>query len=200
MLRGRRTTAVILTSIVFAMTTACGTNGGTGSDQAADLSEEGDGGDFLLGPQVTLIFDLSGATTLSGKQTALAPSLNGTLLKTCDEYSKGTTQDDGEIQYAIAGLLDGNVDGKKVTLELWVDDYTGPGSYPKDQLVAPGSRPSIAIDNKIYGTWPDSTSSEVVTDGKGGGTWTFAKLAATADGGLPGDPVNGTVKWTCRNP
>ncbi|MBB4697981.1 hypothetical protein [Paractinoplanes abujensis] len=158
------------------------------------------GGDFSLGPKVTLTFDLDGATALSGRQTALAPSLNGKFLDSCDEYSRGTRQDDGKTLYAIAGLLDGDVSGRKVTVELWVDDYAGPGSYPKDQLVAPGSRPSIAIDNKIYGTWPDSTSSSVTTDNKGGGTWTFKKLATTGEGGLPGDAVTGSIKWTCKNP
>ncbi|MBU2666362.1 hypothetical protein KOI35_22930 [Actinoplanes bogorensis] len=155
--------------------------------------DSGDDGEFSLGPKVTLTFDLSGAITLSGKQTALAPSGGAEFLKSCDEYANRS-------QYSIAGLLDGDVDGKKVIVELEIEDYKGPGTYPKDQLVAPGSRPSIGVDNKVYGTWPESTSSEVTTDGKGGGTWTFKKLAATAEGGLPGEPVNGTLKWTCKNP
>ncbi|MBL7254238.1 hypothetical protein [Paractinoplanes lichenicola] len=161
-------------------------------------AEADNGGDFSLGPKVTMTFDLGGA--LSGKQTALAPSLNGKFLKDCAEYSRGTKREDGSTIFAMAGLLDGNVADHKVTVELWIDDYAGPGDYPKDQLVAPGSRPSIAIDNKIYGTWPDSTSSAVKTDGKGGGTWTFKKLATTGEGGLPGDAVTGTIKWTCQNP
>jgi hypothetical protein len=186
MLSARRTGAAIMTTIVLATLTACTTD---------DSSVSAEADDFSLGPKVTMTFDLTG---LKGKQTALAPSLNGKFLKDCAEYASGTRQDDGKTLFAIAGLLDGNVDGKKVTVELWVDEYRGPGTYPKDQLVAPGSRPSIAIDNKVYGTWPDSTSSKVTTDAKGGGTWTFKSLATTGPGGLPGDALSGTVKWTCR--
>jgi hypothetical protein len=86
-----------------------------------------------------------------------------------------------------------------VTLEMWIKDYKGPGAYPKDRLAAPGSEPSIAVDKKIYGTWPDSTSSKAVTDGKGGGVWTFSRLATTGPGGKPGAAVSGSVKWTCHD-
>ncbi|MBM2622034.1 hypothetical protein JIG36_41680 [Actinoplanes sp. LDG1-06] len=194
----RRTSSAVVAVLAAVTLAACGAV----SDDADADAVSGDAGDseFSLGPKVDMTFELDGATTLKGKQTALAPSLNGKFLKSCDEYSQGTKQDDGKTLFAIAGLLDGNVDGRKVTVELWIDDYTGPGTYPKDQLVAPGSRPSIAIDNKVYGTWPESTSSEVTTDGDGGGTWTFRKLATTGEGGLPGDPVDGTLKWTCSNP
>ncbi|MCY1139779.1 hypothetical protein OWR29_17395 [Actinoplanes sp. Pm04-4] len=180
----------MLTSIVLATLTACGS---VADDNAAAADEDAG---FSLGPQVTVTFDVTGAKTLKGKQTALAPTLNGTFNESCAAYAKGSTKDDKTL-YAIAGLYNGPVDGKKVTLELWIDDYTGAGDYPKDQLTAPGSRPSIAIDNKVYGTWPDSTSSKVTTDAKGGGTWTFKSLATTGPGGLPGDALSGTVKWTC---
>ncbi|MCO8273239.1 hypothetical protein M1L60_21845 [Actinoplanes sp. TRM 88003] len=183
----------MLTTIVLATLTACGSFDPATSDSSASSAD-----DFSLGPQVTVTFDLTGAEGLKGKQTALAPMLDGSFAKSCADYAKGTKKDDGKTLYAIGGLYDGPVDGKKVTLELWIDDYAGPGTYPKDQLVAPGSRPSIAIDNTIFGTWPESTSSKVTTDAKGGGTWTFKKLATTAPGGLPGEAVDGTVKWTCR--
>ncbi|WP_133875324.1 hypothetical protein [Paractinoplanes brasiliensis] len=168
-------------------------------EESPITAEADNGGDFSLGPRVTMTFDLDGATTLKGKQTALAPSLNGTFLKSCGEYAEGTKRDDGKTIFAMAGLLDGNVSDRKVTVELWIDDYAGPGDYPKDQLVAPGSRPSIAIDNVIYGTWPDTTSSKVTTSGDGGGAWTFKKLATTGPGGLPDDAVSGSIKWTCQD-
>lgn len=194
MLSARRTGAAILTTFVLATLTACG------MEESPITAEADNGGDFSLGPKVTMSFDLDGSTTLKGEQTALAPSLNGTFLKNCEEYSRGTERDDGKTLFAMGGLLDGAVDGRKVTVELWIDDYAGPGAYPKDQLVAPGSRPSIAIDNVIYGTWPDTTSSKVTTTADGGGAWTFKKLAATGPGGLPGDAVSGSIKWTCQNP
>lgn len=189
MLRVRRTgTAMLILIAAVGATTACG---------AGEADEGGSGG---IGPQVSMALELTGSTALSGEQTAAAPSLNGTLLSSCAEYAKGGRSDDGKVLYAIAGLLDGPVDGRKVTVELWIDDYAGPGTYPKDQLVAPGSEPSIAVDGTVFGTWPDSTGSEVVTDGRGGGRWTFTKLAATGPGGLPGDAVSGSVTWTCREP
>jgi hypothetical protein len=170
-------------------TTACG---------AGDDSSKGDTGSAGLGPQLTVTFDLTGAISLSGKQNAAVPTDNGTFASSCADYAKGSTDKNGKTFYMAAGLLDGPVAGKKVTLEMWIKDYTGPGSYSKDRLAAPGSEPSIAVDSKIYGTWPDSTSSKAVTDGKGGGVWTFKKLAVTGPEGKPGAAVSGTVKWACR--
>jgi hypothetical protein len=187
MLSARRTATAAVSTIVVATLAAC-------SAQASPSEDA-----LSLGPQLTVTFDLSGATTLKGTQTAAAPALTATFLKDCAEYARGSEQDDGKTIFAVAGLLDGDVDGHKVTAELWVDDYAGPGTYPKDQLAAPGSEPSIAVDDVVYATWPDSTASEVTTDGDGGGTWTFRKLAATGPGGLPADPVSGSLTWTCRD-
>jgi hypothetical protein len=152
-----------------------------------------------LGPQLTVSLELHGAISLAGKQNAAAPSNNGGFLANCAEYAKGSKDKNGKVFYVTAGLLDGPVAGQKVTLEMWIKDYRGPGTYNKDKLGAPGSDPSIAVNDKIYGTWPDSTSSKAVTDGKGGGVWTFTKLATTGPGGKPGAAVSGTVKWTCRD-
>jgi hypothetical protein len=201
MLSARRTASILMTTIVCttlaATLAACGTaEAGPGPvyDSGPPGSEISDEVKATLGPEVTLTFEITGAVTFTGSMTALAPSGSAKFLKTCAEYSKGSA----ESQYMLAGILDGPVSGHDVTPEMWIADYAGPGTYPKDQLVAPGSRPSIAIDNKIYGTWPDSTGSEAITDGKGGGSWTFTKLATTGEGGLPGDAINGTVSWTCR--
>ncbi|MFG1889190.1 hypothetical protein ACGFIR_15145 [Micromonospora sp. NPDC049051] len=193
MLRTRRTGSMILMTMLLATNAACGAAGGP---KVGWSDDEGGGS---LGPQLNVTLSLSGATTLAGDQTAAAPTNNGTIPASCAEYAKGSTGEEGRTFYVGAGLLDGPVAGRRVTLELWIEEYTGPGTYPKGQLVAPGSRPSIAVDGTVYGTWPDSTSSEVVTDDRGGGTWTFAKLATTGAGGLPGDAVDGTVTWTCRD-
>jgi hypothetical protein len=184
-----RVSSIIFTAALLAGTAACSSSGGTSS-------ESGSAG---LGPQLTVTLDLHGAISLSGKQNAAAPSDNGSFLANCAEYAKGSKDKNGKVFYVTAGLLDGAVDGQKVTLEMWIKDYRGPGTYNKDKLGAPGSDPSIAVNDKVYGTWPDSTSSKAVTDGKGGGVWTFSKLATTGAGGKPGEAVSGTVKWTCRD-
>jgi hypothetical protein len=197
MLSARRTASILMTTIVFATLAACGTaEAGSGPvyDYGPPGSEVSDEVKAALGPELTLTFEITGAVAVTGSTTSTAPSGSGRFLKTCAEYAKGTA----ESVFLTAGLLDGPVDGHDITVEMWIDDYAGPGSYPKDQLVAPGNRPSIAIDNRIYGTWPDSTGSKAVTDGKGGGSWTFTKLATTGEGGLPGDAISGTLSWTCR--
>ena len=209
MLRGRRIGTTVLTTIVAQLaTTACrSTTTDTGpvpasgpvSDAGSISGDDSVSGSGLLGPQLKVRFDLTGAITLKGEQTALATTNNGTLLKSCDDYVQSSV--DGDQTYLVLpGIMDGPVDGQKVTLKNWIVGYTGAGDYPKDQLVAPGSRPSIAVDGKIYGTWPDSTSSKVGIDAKGGGRWTISKLATTGEGGRPGDAIEGTVMWTCRNP
>jgi hypothetical protein len=175
-----------------ALLAACSSTGGSSSGDA-------DTGSAGLGPQLTVTLDLHGAISLTGKQNAAAPSDNGTFLANCAAYAKGSKDKNGKIFYVTAGLLDGPVSGQKVTLEMWIKDYRGPGTYNKDKLGAPGSDPSIAVNDKIYGTWPDSTSSKAVTDAKGGGVWTFSKLATTGPGGKPGAAVSGTVKWSCRD-
>ncbi|WP_328470744.1 hypothetical protein OHA21_05335 [Actinoplanes sp. NBC_00393] len=196
MLSARRTASALMATIAFATLTACGTaeagpgpvldTGPPGSEISAEV-------EATLGPKITIRFDITGAVTFKGATTALAPSGGSHFLKTCAEYAKGTA----EKRYLAPGLLDGPIGDHAITLEMWIADYAGPGTYPKDQLVAPGSRPSIAIDSSIYGTWPDSTTSDATTDGKGGGSWTFTNLATTAEGGLPGNAISGTVSWTC---
>ncbi|MEU4163454.1 hypothetical protein [Actinoplanes sp. NPDC026670] len=199
MFSARRTASALMAAISVAALAACGSaEEGPGPifDTGPPGSEISDEVALSIAPRVTLTFDITGAKTFSGTTTALAPSGGAHFLEFCDEYAKGTA----DKQYMAAGLLDGPVDGHKITMEMWIADYAGPGTYPKDQLVAPGSRPSIAIDNTVYGTWPDSTASKATTDGNGGGTWTFKKLAKTGEGGLPGAAISGTVSWTCQEP
>jgi hypothetical protein len=194
MLRARRFGSIISAASLLAAIAACG----TADDSATGGTGSGEGGSGGVGPQLTVTFALTGAISLSGHQNAAVPTDNGTFAASCADYAKGSKDKNGRIFYMAAGLLDGPVAGKKVTLEMWIKDYTGPGSYSKDRLAAPGSEPSIAVDDKIYGTWPDSTSSKAVTDAKGGGVWTFRKLAVTGPGGKPGAAVSGSVKWSCR--
>ncbi|WP_183192732.1 hypothetical protein [Actinoplanes lutulentus] len=179
-----------MTTFVAAALAACDSSALSSSDLSS--SDQ----DFSLGPRLTVTLKLDGAITVTGEQTALAPSGGANFLKSCSEYAQGNTE---QALFMSPGLLDGDVDGKKVTIEMWIDDYTGPGSFPKDRLAAPGSSPSIAVDNVIYATWPDSTGSKAVINDDGSGEWTFTKLATTGPGGLPGDAVDGSVSWTCRD-
>jgi hypothetical protein len=197
MLSARRTASALMAATVLATLAACGTaeaDAGPVYDYGPRGSEISAEVEATLGPRITMRFDITGATTFTGTTTALAPSGGPHFLKTCAEYAKGTA----DQQYLAPGLLDGPIGDHEITLEMWIADYAGPGTYPKDRLVAPGSRPSIAIDSSIYGTWPDSTAGKATTDGKGGGSWTFTELATTGEGGLPGAAISGTVSWTCQ--
>jgi hypothetical protein len=78
-----------------------------------------------------------------------------------------------------------------------VTGYAGPGSYPRKQLVASQTNPTIAIEDKIYGT--EDSTGEVTVDGQGGGSWTFAKLANRREGSSPDDAISGTITWTCQD-
>jgi hypothetical protein len=185
-----RVGSMMVTAALLLGTAACGT---------ADESGAGAAGSGGLGPQLTVTLDLSGAISLSGRQNAAVPTDNGQFAASCADYAKGSTDKNGRTFYMIAGLLDGPVAGKEVTLDMWIKNYQGPGNYSKDRLAAPGNDPSVAVSGKVYSVWPDSTSSKATTDSKGGGVWSFTKLATTGPGGRPGAAVSGTVKWTCRD-
>jgi hypothetical protein len=187
-----RAGSMILIAAVLVGTAACGTGSSSGSS-GSDVGAPG------FGPQLTVSFDIDGAVALTGKQNAAVPSNNGAALADCAAYAKGSPDKKGRTFYVTGGLLDGPVDGKKVTMDMWIKDYRGPGTYAKDKLAAPGSDAGITVEDKSYSIWPDSTSSKATTDGKGGGVWTFTKLATTGPDGKPGATVSGTVKWTCRD-
>jgi hypothetical protein len=117
-----------------------------------------------------------------------------------DDSAKGDTGSAGlgpqlTVTFDLTGAI--SLSGKQ-NAAVPTDNGTFASSCADYALAAPGSEPSIAVDSKIYGTWPDSTSSKAVTDGKGGGVWTFKKLAVTGPEGTPGAAVSGTVKWACR--
>lgn len=65
----------------------------------------------------------------------------------------------------------------------------GPGTYPRDRLVATGSSRASRSAAPVYATRPDSTTGKVTTDSKGGGSWTFTRLAPA---GSPGETISGT--------
>ena len=197
MLSARRTASTLTTIIVVSTLAACGTaEAGPGPvlDTGPPGSEISDEVEATLGPKITIRVDITGAVTVKGVTTATAPSGSLHSRRTCAEYAKGTA---GK-QYLAPGEFDGPTGDHSVSLEMRIADYTGPGTYPKGQLVATGARPFIAIDSSIYSVWSDSSASEATTDGKGGGSWTFTTVANRREGSRPDDTISGTVSWTCR--
>jgi hypothetical protein len=183
---------MIVTAALVVGVAGCSSSSSGGVDGGSDIGGAG------LGPQVTVAFDISGAVSLKGKQNAAVPSNEGKPLADCAAYAKGSTDKNGRTFYTLAELLDGKVAGQDVSLQMWIKDYRGPGTYPKNKLVAQGQDAGVAVNNKTY-VIHDSTSSTATTDGKGGGVWSFSKLAVTGPDGRPGAAVSGSVKWTCRD-
>jgi hypothetical protein len=197
MLSVRRTASTLTATIVVGALAACGAaEAGPGPvlDTGPPGSEISDEVEAALGPKITVRVDITGSVTFKGATTATAPSGGPHALKTCAEYAKGTAG----RQYLAPGELDGPTGDHSVSLEMRIADYAGPGTYAKDQLVATDARPFLAVDSSIYSIWPDSSTSEAITDGKGGGSWTFTNVANRREGSPPDDAISGTVSWTCR--
>jgi hypothetical protein len=198
MLSARRTASTLTATIVAATLAACGTTTEAGPGPVVDTgprgSEISDEVEAALGPKVTVRLDITGAVTFRGTTTGVAPSGGPNPLKTCAEYAKGTA----EKQYLVPGELDGPVGDEEVAMDVRIADYAGPGTYPKDKLGGSGPGPYIAAGDAIYATWADGATSEATTDGKGGGSWTFTKLANRLEGSPSSDAISGTVSWTCQ--
>ena len=111
MLRVRRTSTVVLITMVLAATAACG------SDDGLRAAGGDGGGSGSLGPQLTVTLDLTGAVTVGSEQAAAAPSDNGALVADCAGHAGGSARD-GETFHVAAGLLDG-----PVAEHLWIEDY-----------------------------------------------------------------------------
>jgi hypothetical protein len=196
MFSARRTVSALVAATVFVTLAACDSaEAGPGPvlDTGPPGSEISDEVEAALGPKVTLKVDITGAVTVKGVTTATAPTGGRHSLKTCAEYAKGTA--DG--QYLAAGEFDDSIGGRGISLGMWIDDYAGPGTYPQGQIAGPDSRPMVAIDDSVYAVWADGAASSATTDGRGGGSWTFTKLANRREGSSPGDAISGTITWTC---
>lgn len=199
MFSARRVAGTLVAAFAMTVLAACTddiTDEGPGPiyDTGPPGSEISDEFEATLGPKMTINFDITGAVAFADKTTGYAPSGDRRPLKTCADYVKGTA---GK-QYLAPGEYDAPAGDHSVALDMRVTGYAGPGSYPKEQLIASQTRPTVAIEDKIYATRDDSTG-EVVVDGKGGGSWTFAKLANRREGSSPDDAISGTITWTCQD-
>ncbi|GIH16821.1 hypothetical protein Raf01_49930 [Rugosimonospora africana] len=184
--------------------TACGSNsdsntGASGGNAAA--VDAGDGGDAGsgLGPTLTVTFDVSGETALKGDTTSTAPTDNGQSPQSCAAYAKGDASEDGKIHYVLPTFLNGDIGGKHVLINALVEDYKGPGTYDLDGMAGPGGGTDIEVDQRAYADQPDTSSGKVEVDGKGGGTFTFTRLAFSDGNGQVSPGISGKVSWTCKN-
>jgi hypothetical protein len=165
-----------------------GNGGGSGIDQGA-------GG----GAALTVSFDVEGEITLKGTTTdTVLPSPNGRSVDTCADYAKGGQRSNGKAYFILPLRLGGDLDGKRVALQVMVRDYTGPGNYTQEKLTAEGVSFGVAVDDKPYVAQGDGNGSIVSTDANGGGTFYFEKLAYSTGGDVsPG--ISGQISWTCKD-
>ncbi|MDT5023933.1 MAG: hypothetical protein QOE61_359 [Micromonosporaceae bacterium] len=175
---------------------ACGGGDGAGTPAGPAV----DGGDSAsLGPTLTVTLDVTGETSIKGSSTSSAPSNNGISPKNCADYAKGSTKDNGKTYYVMPSLLGSDVDGKKVLVAALVSNYTGPGSYGLGSISGQGTAGGIEVGDRPYVIQPQITKGELVTDAKGGATWTFTRLAFSDGSGKTSPGINGKISWTCKD-
>ncbi|GAA5185373.1 hypothetical protein GCM10023322_29200 [Rugosimonospora acidiphila] len=185
--------------------TACGSDSDTNSNAAASGANaaavdagDGDDGGSGLGPTLTVTFNVSGEAELKGNTTSTAPTDNGQSPESCAAYAKGAPADNGKTHYVLPTFLNGDISGKHVLMNALVEDYNGPGTYDLDGMAGPGGETDIEVDQRAYADQGDA-SGKVEVDGKGGGTFTFTKLAYSDGNGQVSPGISGTISWTCKN-
>ncbi len=170
-------------------TSACG-----GADPAAPSG----GDDATPGPTLTVKFSITGEASINGTATTTPPTNNGIDHKTCADYAMGSKKDNGKTNYVLPEFFLDQVDGRSVLVGALATDYAGPGTYGLDKMSGPGSPAGIEIDSRPY-VVHQATTSQLITDAKGGGTWTFTRLAFSDGSGQVSPGINGTISWTCKN-
>ncbi|MBL7260302.1 hypothetical protein [Paractinoplanes lichenicola] len=195
----RRIAAILMAAFALTALAACTddiTDEGPGPvyDTGPPGSEISDEVEATLGPKMTITFDITGAVAFTGTTTGYAPSADRKPWKTCADYVKGSA----DQEYLAPGEYDGPAGNQSVALDMRIAGYAGPGSYPRKQLIASQTRPTIAIEDTVYGTRENSTG-QVTVDGKGGGSWTFTKLVNRLEGSSPDDAISGTITWKCQD-
>jgi hypothetical protein len=171
---------------------------GCGSD-AADTEDAGTTGDsgMTVGDLHTEVtVDVTGAVTLEGTSNAPMATHNGVDYESCEQYGGGESNDDGVKYFVLPQMLIDSIDGKTVFVGAMVKNYKGAGKYDQDSLTDAGSPPGISFGGTLYFT-QSNTTSEVTTDGKGGGSWTFTNVRNRHETARPDDTISGTVTWTC---
>jgi hypothetical protein len=188
----RRLGGVAVLATLLTASAACGSNDSNG-DTGGDTGDAGSS----RGPTLTVKIEFDGEATVNGSTTALPPTNNGQDFTKCADYAKGGI-DGGTTYYVVPRDLKGSINGGTIFVGVMVEDYTGPGTYEKAALTDVGSPPGISVNGRLYLQQSNSTG-QVVTDAKGGGTWTFTKLSIADSYGNTSPGITGKIAWTCAN-
>ena len=196
--RWQPTVAAVGAAGVLALATACGADSGS-TTAGGSGSGSGSGRGTTGGATLTVTFDVEGEITLKGTTVdTVLPSTNGTSVDTCADYAKGGPRSNGKTYYILPLGLGGDLNGKRVIVNVYVRDYTGPGNYTQDKLTHEGVAFGVQVDDKPYVAHGRSNGSIVTTDAQGGGTFYFEKLAYSTGGDIsPG--ISGMISWTCQD-
>jgi hypothetical protein len=181
--------AVLMAGVLTTTVAACGGDGST---------DAGDSGMTVGDLHTEVAVDVTGAVTLKGSSRAPMATNNGVDYQSCDQYGGGEQDDEGQKYFVLPQMPIDSIDGKRVYVGAMIKDYHGAGSYEKGTLTDTGSPPGVSFDGTLYYTQQDSTS-QITTDGEGGGSWVFTGLSVkNPDGTEGGGPqVSGSVTWSC---
>jgi hypothetical protein len=141
-------------------------------------------------PMLTFTFDVSGVVPFKGDAQTLLPSLAGKQPASCAEYVKGVN---GELP--LPRMFINKVSDQTLGMGITLLDYTGPGNYGRDAIEKlPGGTESNVLSGVPGGAFKlnASSTSAIVIEAGGGGSWTFTDIAKS-DGGK----VSGKVTWKC---
>jgi hypothetical protein len=132
--------------------------------------------------------DISGAATVQGT----AQTLN---LTTCADYAKGESPG-GSLQ--LPGLLGEEIGGQEISAVNEIREYSGPGTYEKDNLKSVAGVIDVSIANTPYQP-SDDTTAQAVINADGSGSFTFADLKEGEQGNptAPKGTISGSITWTC---
>jgi hypothetical protein len=139
---------------------------------------------------------ISGNATASGvaaAPVAAAATAGGTA--TCAGWAEGA-DDELRLPLFIDGLDDGTVFG----LESLITDYTGPATYPIDQLSGEGTDFTIVVGEERYQPDPEGTSTaELAIEADGSGTLRASGFKVDDGAGTLSPPIDAEVSWTCTD-
>ncbi len=156
---------------------------GCGSTEAS--GESGDTGMTVGDLHTEVSVEVTGAVALKGTSFAPMATNNGVDYESCEQYGGGESDDEGRKYFVLPQMLTEPVAGRRVFVGAMVEDYLGAGTYGRGTLTDTGSPPGISFDGTLYFT-QSNTTSEVTTDGRGGGSWTFTELSVQNDDGTTG--------------
>jgi hypothetical protein len=209
---------IVLVALLAALLAGCGGGGstpgasepgaaGSGTETSADDSGSdggdpgGDAGTSACGGEVYAAtvcaeVSLTGATEASG--TAASPvggAVSADGPATCSSWAEGTDE-----ELVLPLFIDGLDDGTAFGMQSLVTDYSGPGTYPIDQLSGEGSDFTIVIGEERYQPDPEGTSTaELTVDADGSGSLTASGFRVDDGSGTLSEPIDAEITWTCAD-